>query len=45
MKRTRWTRTTEDFAYESYNRNHEVRFPGVTVPCPPRPAFMATRRG
>lgn len=27
-----WKRTSSDFSYMSYNRDHEVRFHGVTVP-------------
>ncbi len=36
----RWRRTTPGFAYEEYNRAHEVAFDaGVTVPASAAPAF------
>jgi organic hydroperoxide reductase OsmC/OhrA len=37
---TRWHRTTSDFTYETYNRAHEVTFPGgITVPWSSAPEF------
>ena len=37
---TVWKRTTPDFAYETYNRAHDVSFPGgVTVPWSSAPEF------
>src|SRR5262245_18643631 len=34
-----WTRTSKDFAYETYNRDHELRFHEVTVPASAAPAY------
>jgi len=36
-----WERTTEDFSYEAYSRNHLWRFEGgVEVPASAAPAFL-----
>lgn len=37
----RWTRTTQDFTYDTYNRAHEMRFKegGIVVPASSAPAF------
>ena len=34
-----WRRTSETFTYDSYNRAHEWRFHGVTVPASAAPDF------
>jgi organic hydroperoxide reductase OsmC/OhrA len=34
-----WRRTSESFTYDSYNRAHEWRFAGVTVPASAAPEF------
>ncbi len=34
-----WRRTSESFTYDSYNRAHEWRFHGVTVPASAAPGF------
>jgi organic hydroperoxide reductase OsmC/OhrA len=34
-----WQRTTPDFAYESYSRDHEWRFDGVTVSASAAPDY------
>ena len=37
---TRWHRTSSDFTYDTYNRAHEVTFPGgITVPWSSAPEF------
>ena len=28
-----WQRTSQDYTYQTYNRAHEWRFAGTTVPC------------
>lgn len=36
----RWTRTTADFEYDTYDRNHEIRYgSGGAVPASAAPAF------
>lgn len=37
----RWTRTSPDFSYDSYNRAHEIVFKGggITVPASSAPSF------
>lgn len=38
-----WQRTTEDFAYETYNREHEWRFPnGQTLRAASAPAYFGS---
>ena len=38
-----WRRTTDDFSYESYNRDHEWRFDnGPTIAASAAPAFRGT---
>jgi organic hydroperoxide reductase OsmC/OhrA len=38
----RWTRTSPDYTYDSYNRAHDWRFAAVTVPASSAPAFKGT---
>lgn len=40
----RWTRTSADFTYESYNRAHELTFEGgLTVPASSAPEFRGDK--
>jgi organic hydroperoxide reductase OsmC/OhrA len=34
-----WTRTSKDYTYETYNRDHEWRFGGAPVPASAAPAY------
>jgi organic hydroperoxide reductase OsmC/OhrA len=34
-----WTRTSNDYTYESYNRDHEWKFGGAPVPASATPAY------
>jgi organic hydroperoxide reductase OsmC/OhrA len=38
----RWRRTSPDFTYESYNRDHDWVFAGVQVPASAAPAYRGT---